>query len=58
MIFSDEMEFDEKNLFRGLYGLDDEYDLIGKKKDSMQDSSVGSTSAWGPGVKTSKLLQP
>ena len=24
------MKFDEKNLFRGLYGLEDEYDLIGK----------------------------
>jgi hypothetical protein len=24
------MEFDEKNLFRGLHGIEDEYDLIGK----------------------------
>jgi hypothetical protein len=25
-----EMEFDRRGLFRGLYGLDEEYDLIGK----------------------------
>ena len=24
------MPFDEKDLFRGLYGLEDEYDLIGE----------------------------